>query len=759
MDEEKWVIQALRTAKVELESIDDKVNSWDTDKDWTNEQYDTVFQALVRSRKAGTIDPANAGHNVGGDVIHKKLAQKVKEFEDSMGTKRVLDKRSGHLSRLTRRDECLAKFAAGKKLWADLHTLKFTEAAHNTSLNGPVLTPGIIESVNGPYVKFAPQVEELEGLVENLPLDPNQLDEGHVSKLTVELEAFDKHLTKVNNAVMGEVDRRRAEDLATLQVLLDKEDKEEEMEAGEFVKGSMARKQLEQGAADFIDMSEKDLKERERLHGEAVELAKRERAEQRIVQDQMNRDLADVDGEEEWTEAQVMARLESETLDGVFGDDLEERQRKGREVMAQRAREGEEEEERERLRRKLAKQAALRAEAAAREELAARNEAELAAAHRAKMEADKAAIETQIAAFKAVEQQKFIEEQDRQANRSKLKALAEARRQAAIAQERAGLDEGSDDERDEQEARLHARKAVKAHRNRCGTVWDAVKADDVDLVRCYFMVGGTARLLSKHNLEERAQGGRTLLHTAAWWGCCRTITLLLKLGHAVDPVDTACTRTTPLQEAARSNHRAAAELLLLHGASIKHQDAQGNTCLHWTARKGYGTLTGALVAYAEGMNPGSTRGVLFLRNHRKKVPLDLAPNGTCRYLIERAIELSGGRENVHEQRMAKLRKGMVKARIVGTNVGGDALKGVQNQRRRYGRVRTQRGEGVVDISEQDNNQAEGEGAPPPAVVPAKAAMKNEVSGGGLCAVGFLPVHARVRTRARVCVCVCVCALV
>lgn len=48
-----------------------------------------------------------------------------------------------------------------------------------------------------------------------------------------------------------------------------------------------------------------------------------------------------------------------------------------------------------------------------------------------------------------------------------------------------------------------------------GTVWDAVKANESEILQCFFLVEGAQRLLNRRS-PDPVDGGRSLLHCAAW---------------------------------------------------------------------------------------------------------------------------------------------------------------------------------------------------------------------------------------------------
>lgn len=60
--------------------------------------------------------------------------------------------------------------------------------------------------------------------------------------------------------------------------------------------------------------------------------------------------------------------------------------------------------------------------------------------------------------------------------------------------------------------RAEARKRVIDYH---GSIWDAVDNNELEMVRNYFMVEGAHTLLRRRH-PDAEQGGRTLLHCAAW---------------------------------------------------------------------------------------------------------------------------------------------------------------------------------------------------------------------------------------------------
>ena len=93
--------------------------------------------------------------------------------------------------------------------------------------------------------------------------------------------------------------------------------------------------------------------------------------------------------------------------------------------------------------------------------------------------------------------------------------------------------------------------------SRMRVVWlslQAARDNNVRMLRAFFLVHGTKKLLSAH-CKAPTEGGRTLVHVAAWWGCLDVLRFLIQLGADINATDTMFSRTTPLIEAVRSGRR------------------------------------------------------------------------------------------------------------------------------------------------------------------------------------------------------------
>ncbi|ETV88793.1 hypothetical protein, variant 1 [Aphanomyces astaci] len=190
----------------------------------------------------------------------------------------------------------------------------------------------------------------------------------------------------------------------------------------------------------------------------------------------------------------------------------------------------------------------------------------------------------------------------------KAKTEAERVRLDDMRKAREAVDEGVDDTDAEKSQRADARKFLMKY---TGDVWRAVAEGDLDVVQKFFLVDSTAKLLNMHNKEPR-QGRRTLLHAAAWRGQESIVEYLLHLGAEVDAIDTIHSKSTALIEAARAGHRGVCKLLLDHGACLTHQDAHGDTAVHWAARRQWHSLVVFLVKHAEVVTQHSTVRVFAL---------------------------------------------------------------------------------------------------------------------------------------------------
>lgn len=114
-----------------------------------------------------------------------------------------------------------------------------------------------------------------------------------------------------------------------------------------------------------------------------------------------------------------------------------------------------------------------------------------------------------------------------------------------------------------------------------GGPFRAAREDNVPMLRAFFLSEGPKKMLSVHDHSDEG-GGRSLLHTAAWWSSQRVASItcgnmfmyfhhaplpclnilvellqvkyLCQIGANVNAIDTAYNKFTPLMEACRAGH-------------------------------------------------------------------------------------------------------------------------------------------------------------------------------------------------------------
>ncbi|RQM29031.1 hypothetical protein B5M09_003216 [Aphanomyces astaci] len=175
---------------------------------------------------------------------------------------------------------------------------------------------------------------------------------------------------------------------------------------------------------------------------------------------------------------------------------------------------------------------------------------------------------------------------------------------------REAVDEGVDDTDAEKSQRADARKFLMKY---TGDVWRAVAEGDLDVVQKFFLVDSTAKRGQESIVEY-----------------------LLHLGAEVDAIDTS----TALIEAARAGHRGVCKLLLDHGACLTHQDAHGDTAVHWAARRQWHSLVVFLVKHAEVVTQHSTVRVFALENYQGFTCLDVTKTSYLTELVKRTFNIT-----------------------------------------------------------------------------------------------------------------------
>ena len=93
-------------------------------------------------------------------------------------------------------------------------------------------------------------------------------------------------------------------------------------------------------------------------------------------------------------------------------------------------------------------------------------------------------------------------------------------------------------------------------------------------------------------------------------------------------------------------------MLLRHGAWVRMHDKNGNTALHWAARRGHGTLISAMLPYAEKCEPGVTRLVIAQKNSKGQVHVmhAFARECACMSAYVQGLELRFNFVGIHQNR-------------------------------------------------------------------------------------------------------------
>jgi len=222
-------------------------------------------------------------------------------------------------------------------------------------------------------------------------------------------------------------------------------------------------------------------------------------------------------------------------------------------------------------------------------------------------------------------------------------------------------------------------------------VWACTRDNDATMLKHFFFVVGSRKMLTMHNTDKE-EGGKTLLHTACWSGSLSVVAYLLEMGIGVDDRDTAYSMMTPLMYAARARHSNIVILLIKHGANVNLQDRDGNTCLHWASRKGWGSMLVSMLNTYQKIQPTRSRGVLQIRNSRGRTCLEVAKNETVAELVRKRFEDQSSREKKSNELKKRFKVGAKK--MINLD-GGLNTTAIKNQHRRYGDFQKNRGEANV----------------------------------------------------------------
>ena len=459
-----------------------------------------------------------------------------------------------------------------------------------------------------------------------LPIVDRDLVDADVENLVAATKRCVKAVERAERAAKAELNKRDLQEEEAQRAKAEAERKAQEekerMEAEKKAAAEAERKRLEDEEKERIRLEKEKRERREQQKKELAAAKEAAEAEMKAYREAREKEKAARKAREE-----EFAKL-------IFTDPTDKA-----EAEARRKREEEEAiaAELEAQKRERQRMEELKAEAARREEeLRAQQEAE-----------EKERIAKQIQREKELEAAKFKAAAFERDMVQRKKDEAEALKAAEIRAMRSAIDAGEDDTEMEIEAREEARAMLKEYDGKTftreteneeerfynGDVWQACRDDNVRLMRAYFLVHGS-KLLALRS-KKRIEGGRTLLHTACWWGCVKVIDYLFKLGADPNATDLSMSLTTPLHEAARAGRSEICKILIEAGASVRAQDIQGDTPIHWASRRGWGTLLCMLVKWSEKFKPGSSRGILKIKNNKGKVALEVAKNETVVQLVNR----------------------------------------------------------------------------------------------------------------------------
>jgi hypothetical protein len=84
--------------------------------------------------------------------------------------------------------------------------------------------------------------------------------------------------------------------------------------------------------------------------------------------------------------------------------------------------------------------------------------------------------------------------------------------------------------------------------------------------------------------------------------------------------------------------------------------------------------------------PGSTKGLLLIKNNKGALAADVCKNQTVKNIVLAETQIYEGREMKRRALMAKMKKAGIKAKIIGANAR-EAYWKIRAQQQRYGAVR------------------------------------------------------------------------
>ena len=669
-EEEAWKIEGeLREVKKGLDTFLAKVEqaSGNPADAWTIIDYNQVMDLLSRGRETDIFN-VNDPYKVKAYISAQKAQKMTETYEEAEALRQareMLAKKNAEAGQLAKqRDEYMKKLTALTLRIKAIKVMEFTGGVVDTNLNG-FLFPEVaeLEKCLGTAADILINAQEK---YDRLPTREQDLKPNMVKKFIQKVSDLEETVVNAEKIASDEISKRtRAESNAKLELEMNQRKKIEE----ERRENERKKKQEEEKRKALQQL------DKERI---AAEIAAGKEAErkQALLQEEREKMKAEM---EAMRKAQEEAHKDLEAWAGGFNADefatpeeLEEAEiRREIELEERREKEAAEREEMEK------KQAQMEAEMKAKEE-----------ALQKKLEEERKIREQEeeVKRQQEIELQRFEDAKKRDAERKRLKEKEEKRRKRLREKARAAVDADDDDTEEEIQARKEATERLKQYN---GDVWDACKAGNVEMVRAFFLVHGSKKLLEgkMSRCHHKDEWGRTLLHMASWWGNIRVIEFLTVLGADVNAIDTSVSNTTPLIEAARAGKREACEVLIKHGANVRFKDAQGDTAIHWAARRGWGTLLKSLIRTSDEVAKGTSRHLLTAVNNKGHTPVQLATNETVRGLIQKELDRLGALAGERKGLLGRMKKGFAKAKFMGNNVGKHA---VRMQHKRYGKMRSKK---------------------------------------------------------------------
>lgn len=664
MEAEAWKIEKEQSAVAsdlrELMSKIDQAEGIVADA-WTVIDYNRVLDLLARGRKVGIFDPEDPYHT-GAYQVAQRASQASSRYEEAEAEKRAKDiiafNAQASEGLAAQRDTSLKLLESTKARLKAVKITEFGEAVVELSLNG-FLYPETRELER--YVGLAMDMETAaQERADRMPGRALDLKTNMVSRFKAQVEELSKMVGSAEKAAVAEIDRRRqAEKRAVQAQEMEQIRKRKQQDAKQ--KAELEEKRRHQEAIEKLDADRIAAEEAaEKLAQERLDQLAQERAKMQQEMEKLRKQQSD--------EQQKVADWTAQFDDMTYATDEEREEAEiKREIQLEEMRIREKEAQKERE----ARMARMEAEMKAKEEKL-RLQLQEEENERRRREEEKRALAEAEAQWEL--------DMKREEVRTKSRQKRLRKRETRMRQARAALDKDDEDTAEEKRQRAEAVISTKQHD---GDVWDACRAGDLEMLRAYFLVHGTELLLTgkMSRCHHREEWGRSLMHTAAWWGHLHVIKFLVILGADVNLPDTSVTRTTPLIEAARSGNRRVCELLIKHGAKIGQLDSHGDSAVHWAARRGWGTLIPAMLhASEEYQGGGSVRGVLDVPNAKELTPIDIAANETVRELIRREMTRLGEKAHTHKKHIKKMKNGLLKAKTLSTVKDQDSMEA-----KRYGK--------------------------------------------------------------------------